>query len=70
MRDFVIKIRKLADGLVASEETMKDRDIIDFVAEGLGLNFRPFVSSIHSQPNMLFEILLALVVKEDDYLKR
>lgn len=69
MGEFIIKVRALTDSLSATTNRIQDVDIIDFVANNLGPKFRPFISSIHSQPNMLFDEFLHLVIKEDLFLK-
>lgn len=70
MSDFVIKVSALTDSLLATGDRLRDVDIIDFVVDGLGPKFQPFISSIHSQPNMLFDDFLHLVIKEDFFLKK
>lgn len=45
MRDFIIKVGVLTDLLSGTGDYIKDKDIIDFVAEGLGCNLGP--SSVH-----------------------
>lgn len=39
------------------------------MADGLGPDFRPFISSIHSQPMMFFDELIHLIVRKDAFLK-
>lgn len=70
MSDFVINMRALTDSLSIAEDRLRDVDIIDFVAEGLGPKFQPFISSIHSQPNMLFDEFLQLIIKKEMFLKK
>lgn len=41
-----------------------------FVAEGLSSEYLPFISSVHSQPNMVFEDFLHLLIWEDNFMKR
>lgn len=43
MRDYVIKVKALTDILAVAGDLIKDCNIIDFVIEGLGPNFHPFV---------------------------
>jgi len=43
MTDFIIKVRALIDCLSSTGDNICDRDKIDFVANGLGDEFHPFV---------------------------
>lgn len=70
MSEFVIKIRALTDNLTTVGDLIRDRKKIEFVADGLGLEFRPFLSSVYSQPKMLFEDFIHLVVREEIFLLR
>lgn len=60
MIDFIIKVHALIDCLSAAGECISDKEKIESVGEDLGMQFShsdPFISSIHSQPKMLFEII-------------
>lgn len=72
MKDFVTKVHVLADSLFASvsSDLLHDQDFICFVLDGLGPNFQYFISSIHSQPNMMFDGFIHLIIQEDNFLKR
>lgn len=70
MSEYVIKIRELTDSLAATGDIVEDRDKIEFVADGLGPKFWSFNSSIHSQPHMLFEEFIHLIIREDAFLHR
>lgn len=52
MGKFVIKVRALIDSLAASANCLSDKEKIDFVPDGLNIEFRPFLSCIHSQPTL------------------
>lgn len=66
--DFVIKIRELTDSLSSTGDLVSDRDKIEFVAEGLGPDFQPFILSTHNQHNMLVENFIPLVFHKDRFL--
>lgn len=48
MRKYVIKVRALTYSLSGTNNHLQDVDVIDFVAEGLGPEFKPFISDIHN----------------------
>lgn len=71
MRDFIIRITSLtADCLAAAGETIKDEDIIEFVSDALGPDFMPFIFELHTQPELLFDDFLQMVIKEDKFLRQ
>lgn len=66
----MIKVRALTDSLAAVGDSIQDQDVVNFVSEGLGPEFRPFISSLHSQPKIIFDDFIQLLIKEDAYLCR
>lgn len=67
-RIHLIKVRAHSDNLAPADNWVNDHDKIEFVADGLGLDFRPFISSNHSQPMMLFDDFIHLLIREDMFL--
>lgn len=49
MTDFIIKVRILIDYFSSIDDTISDRDKIDFIADELGPDFRPFINFLHPQ---------------------
>lgn len=66
MMDYIIKVRALIDSLISVGDTLADIDKTDFVCDGLGLEYRPFMFLIHSQ-EIIFEKFIHLVIREDAF---
>jgi len=58
------------DGLEASSGCLSDRDKIDFVIDGLGVDLVPFCHVFTHRKNMVFDEFIHLVVKEDIFFRR
>lgn len=43
------------DALKASDDVMRDREIIDFVVDVIGHDYQPFLSFVNLQPRMTFD---------------
>lgn len=48
MNEYLIKVRTLSDALKMSGEVVRDIDLIDYAADGIGTEYRPFISSVHT----------------------
>lgn len=70
MGDYVIKVKALTDALASAGNQLTNMDIIDFVVKGLSVDYCPFISSMHSQLNIVFEDFLHLLIREDNFMKR
>lgn len=70
MRDFLIKSRLLTNSLFSTDDLVNEEILIVFVNARLGREYRPFISSLHSQPNLLFDDFLHLIINEDPFLKK
>lgn len=55
----------LTDNLAAVVDLVNGRDKINFVVDGLGPKFQPFISSIRSQPKIQFAEFIHVVIREN-----
>lgn len=58
------------DNLAAKSDQLGGRDKIDFIVDGLGSDYIPFISWIHSQLYMQFDDFVHLIIKEEMFLRR
>lgn len=55
MNNYVTKVHALTDALAFASDKITDKNIIDFVIEGLNSEYCTFIAYVDSQPNMIYE---------------
>lgn len=69
MQEYSIKIQVLTDDLKASGEVVKDSEIIDYVVDGLGSDFRLIICFTRAECTLKFNEFYHLLNRDDLSLK-
>lgn len=70
MQEYLIKVQVLVNGLKAINEAVKDSENINYVADGLGPDFRSIIYLVRPQRCLKFDKFYHLLNREDLSLKR
>jgi hypothetical protein len=68
--DFLLHAKSLADSLTAAGSPISDTELIEFIIDGLGHEYKEFITSLHLRPAVSFDDFYDLLLQEEHLLKR
>ncbi|KAH0981005.1 hypothetical protein GBA52_008182 [Prunus armeniaca] len=68
--DYLLHAKSLFDSLIGAGTAMSDGELIDYILDGLGHEYKQFVTSLHLRPSLTFDDFFGLLIQEEHLLKR
>ncbi|KAI5341614.1 hypothetical protein L3X38_009489 [Prunus dulcis] len=62
--------KSLYDSLFAAGTEMSDEELIEYILDGLGHEYKEFTTSLHLRPSLTFDEFYDLLLQEEQLLKR
>lgn len=61
--------KSLFDSLTTGGITMSNEEFIEYILDGIGHEYKEFITSLHLRPKLTFDEFFDLVVQEEQLLK-
>lgn len=68
--DFLLHAKSIADSLAAAGSPISDSELIDYIIDALGTEYKEFLTSLHLRPTNSFDGFYDLALQEEHLLKR
>ncbi|KAF7120579.1 hypothetical protein RHSIM_Rhsim13G0196200 [Rhododendron simsii] len=68
--DFLLQAKSIADSLTAAGSPISDSELIDYIIDALGGEYKEFITSLHLRPTNTFDDFYDLLLQEEHLLKR
>ncbi|CAL9011751.1 unnamed protein product [Prunus brigantina] len=68
--EYLMHPKSLFISLTAASSTMTDEELIEYVLDGLGHEYKEFTTSLHLRPSLSFDEFYDLLVKEEQVFKK
>ena len=69
MIDYLLHAKSIFDSLLATGTPLSDSYLIEFVMDGLGSEFKEFITSLHFRSSTTFDDLFDLLIQEEQLMK-
>ena len=70
MADYLLNAKSLSESLSAAGASLPDSNLIDYITDGLGLEFKKFVTSLHFQTSITFDDVYDMLLQVEQFMKR
>ncbi|KAM1723462.1 uncharacterized protein LOC126606888 [Malus sylvestris] len=70
MSDYLIHARSLFDSLASAGTSMTDSELIEYILDGLGHEYKEFTTSLHLRQTLTFDEFFDLLLQEEQLQKR
>lgn len=67
--DFLLHAKSTADSLAAARSPISDSELIDYIIDALGVEYKDFITSLHLRPKNSFDDFYDLFFKRSTFLK-
>ena len=70
MVEYLLNAKSISDSLTAAGSSISDSDLVECVLDGLGHEYKEFVTSLHLRPSTSFDDLYDLLLQEEHLLSK
>ena len=70
MADYLLNAKNISESLLTASASLPDFDLIDYIIDSLGLEFKEFVTSLYFQTTITFDDVYDLLLQEEQSMKR
>jgi hypothetical protein len=67
---FLLHAKSIADSLAAAGSPISDTELIESIIDGLGHEYKEFITALHLRPTVSFDDFYDLILQEEHLLKR
>ena len=69
MLDYLLHAKSISNSLSATGAPLSNSNLIEYIIDGLGLEFKEFVTSLHFQSTIVFDDVYDLLIQEEQFMK-